>query len=149
MYQASYENVQENDLSKIADDLLLYVRENNLNIILLKGELGAGKTTLTKKIAKRLGIKCNVSSPTFVIMREYEINNDYNFDKLIHIDAYRMHDEKDLRVFDLNDVLKNKSSLVVIEWPDRFEKLLSKFDYIECNLNIKDDKIRNITVVGV
>ncbi|MCX6753845.1 MAG: tRNA (adenosine(37)-N6)-threonylcarbamoyltransferase complex ATPase subunit type 1 TsaE, partial [Candidatus Nomurabacteria bacterium] len=74
-------------------------KKKNATVISLSGDLGAGKTTITKEIAKQLGIKENVVSPTFVIMKIYKLKSSskhyFNFKKLIHIDAYRIEDAKE------------------------------------------------------
>ncbi|WP_297890252.1 tRNA (adenosine(37)-N6)-threonylcarbamoyltransferase complex ATPase subunit type 1 TsaE [Sulfurihydrogenibium sp.] len=74
-------------------------------IILLEGDLGAGKTTFTKFLLKYLGVKEDVTSPTFGIMNEYE-GRDFN---IYHIDMYRIDK------FDLSDIIGK--GLIIIEWP--------------------------------
>lgn len=84
--------------------------------ILLEGELASGKTTLTKGIAKGLGINKVINSPSFTIMKEYEKEN-FSF---CHFDFYRM--EKLGVDFDLEDYLSN--SVSVIEWPYQVKELI-------------------------
>ena len=87
-------------------------------IILLDGGLAAGKTTLTKGIAKGLGINDIIKSPTFTIMRFYENNNI----KLYHLDLYRLN-ELGLD-FDLEEYVYDDEGVIVIEWPYQVEELL-------------------------
>lgn len=91
------------------------------DIIILNGELGAGKTTFTKGIAKALGIKRTITSPTFNIVKEYE-------DKLCHIDAYRVSDE-DLGIDDYID----RNFIICIEWS---ENILDYIPYVSYVVNI-------------
>ena len=86
------------------------------NVIALTGPLGAGKTTLTKAIAKELGIKDIVVSPTFILHREYP--------GLDHIDAWRVEDFSEIERLGLIELIKNKH-LVIIEWADKFRKQIS------------------------
>jgi len=86
------------------------------NVIALTGPLGAGKTTLTKAIAKELGIKDIVVSPTFILHREYP--------GLDHIDAWRVEDFSEIERLGLIEMIKNKH-LVIIEWADKFRKQIS------------------------
>ena len=109
--------------------------------LLLQGNLGAGKTTLVRGIAKGLNIKDVVQSPTFNIMKIY-LKGDR---PLIHIDAYRLADiNNDIG---LDEYIGYETGITVIEWP-MFIKNLIPSDAIEVNIiNDGDDK-RTITFVG-
>ncbi len=114
--------LKEKDLIFLSENILNKLYESGRNCVFLTGNLGAGKTTLVKNIARKLGIKKTVNSPTFVIMKEYFIKNEnFPWEKLIHIDAYRLVAQSDIKVFNLEDLLQNKNYIVFIEWPDRFE----------------------------
>ena len=85
------------------------------DVVVLTGPLGAGKTTLTQGIARGLGVTGSVTSPTFVISR---IHNDAaGTAVLVHVDAYRLSDIRDLETLDLDDYLP--TAAVVIEWGQR------------------------------
>lgn len=116
--------------------------KNTKTIVLLKGDLASGKTTLTKGIALGLGISDIIKSPTFTIMREYEIDDLRTF---YHLDLYRMS-EMGLD-FDLEEYIYNENSIVVIEWPNQVEELLPK-EYISIELE-GINEVRNIRIVGV
>jgi tRNA threonylcarbamoyladenosine biosynthesis protein TsaE len=88
----------------------------------LIGPLGAGKTTLVQYLAKALGVKQTVNSPTFVLLKEYSIRG--KFKKIIHIDAYRLSSEWALLEIGLADYLVDKKNLIVIEWADKVKKIL-------------------------
>lgn len=93
-------------------------------VIALTGELGAGKTALTKELALLLGVRDDVTSPTFVIMKSYPILIHRHFHTLVHIDAYRVESEDEMRVLGYADILKNSGYLVCIEWPERIPHLI-------------------------
>ncbi len=80
------------------------------DLVLLTGELGAGKTTLTRGIAAGAGIKSGVSSPTFVIARTHK--NTLSGVPFVHIDAYRLSDSAEFEDLDIDF----ESSTVVAEW---------------------------------
>ena len=109
--------------------------------LLLQGDLGAGKTTLVRGIAKGLHIKDVVQSPTFNIMKLY-LKGDR---PLIHIDAYRLADiNTDIG---LDEYIGYETGITVIEWP-MFIKNLIPADSIEVNIINDGDDRRTITFVG-
>ena len=109
--------------------------------LLLQGDLGAGKTTLVRGIAKGLNIKDVVQSPTFNIMKIYLKGNR----PLIHIDAYRLADlNNDIG---LDEYIGYETGITVIEWP-MFIKNLIPDNAIEVNITNDGDDKRTITFTG-
>jgi tRNA threonylcarbamoyladenosine biosynthesis protein TsaE len=92
-------------------------------VIGLNGELGSGKTTFVQFLAKNLGVKERILSPTFVIFKSFNLENQ-PFKKLYHFDFYRINDEKELLILGFEKIIKDKSNIVLIEWPNRAMKLL-------------------------
>lgn len=99
------------------------------SIVLLSGNLGAGKTALVKGIAKGLGIKNTITSPTFTLMNVYQIKQKQSrLNELIHIDTYRLKNENELIEIGVEDYLGKPHTICVIEWPEKIEKLLQKYN---------------------
>src|SRR5689334_12985517 len=94
------------------------------NILALHGDLGAGKTTFLQGFAKGLGIKKQIISPTFIIMRTYEIAGDDRFKQFYHVDLYRIESEHDVEGLGLLEIMKDPENIVAIEWPEKIENLL-------------------------
>ena len=94
-------------------------------VVALQGELGSGKTAFAKALGKMMGIDEHIVSPTFVIMKSYEIDWK-GFKKLIHIDAYRLESESELLSLGWNKLVANPEHLILIEWPERVESILPK-----------------------
>ncbi len=122
-------------ISEISKKILdKVVKENNKNktakVLAFSGDLGAGKTTLVQEIGKLLGIKENIISPTFVIMKIYELNSKSlyfsNFKKLVHIDAYRLDSYKELQKIGWEELEKDEDNLIIIEWPEKVKEIISK-----------------------
>ncbi|OGG58553.1 tRNA (adenosine(37)-N6)-threonylcarbamoyltransferase complex ATPase subunit type 1 TsaE [Candidatus Kaiserbacteria bacterium RIFCSPHIGHO2_01_FULL_56_24] len=92
-------------------------------IVALSGDLGAGKTTFVKGVAKALGIGEHVTSPTFVIMKIYDLDSPPagGFKRLIHIDAYRLKGIQHLKVLGWEDLIKDPGNLILIEWPEKID----------------------------
>ncbi len=87
-------------------------------IVALQGNLGAGKTVFVKGVAKHLGVKETVTSPTFVIEKIYELPENTSWKRLIHIDAYRLEGEEDLSAVGWSDIATDPNNLIMIEWPE-------------------------------
>ncbi len=116
-------------------------KKNDATVIALTGELGSGKTVFARGIAAYFKI-LEITSPTFVIMKKYEINGE-RFFHLYHIDLYRIKEGDCLSEMGFEKLLRDPRNLIVIEWPERLNKLpenriLIKFE------NISLDKRRVI-----
>jgi len=100
-------------------------------IIALEGELGAGKTTLTQYVAKALRVKENVTSPTFVLLKVYEVRSPKaEVRRLVHVDCYRLDDPQELFYLGIEEYLNKKDAVVIIEWADKIKAYLKKFKKI-------------------
>ena len=115
-------------------------------VILLGGDLGAGKTTFTKAVLRCLGVKDDVTSPTFTIMREYQ-GKKFN---IYHFDMYRLGSGQEAKEFGLEDYIysKDKSSLVFIEWPENVKDILVG-DFIRVDISILDENKRQFDITRV
>ena len=100
-------------------------------VLCLEGELGAGKTTFTQGLLAELEVEGPYTSPTFLIMKEYEreiqnpkskISNS-KIRRIYHIDAYRINEE-DLLNLGWEEIINDKNNVVIVEWPDRVRKIL-------------------------
>lgn len=112
-------------------------------IIALTGQLGAGKTVFVKGLAQGLGIKGPVRSPSFLIMRVYNINKTRKF---CHIDAYRLQTAADLENIGALDYLDDKNTISVIEWAEKIKDLLKHRKIINIKIEIVDKDIRKIVI---
>ncbi len=112
-------------------------------LITLSGELGAGKTAFTKELARALGATDEVTSPTFVLLKEYGIQNEH-FTTLIHSDAYRLQDEKEIQTLLLEEYVKNPKNIIVIEWPERVQGTLPFVDRA-LSFFVKEDGTRTLS----
>ncbi len=90
------------------------------NVLALSGDLGVGKTTFTQLLLKRLGVVEKVTSPTFVILKKYDIDFK-NYKKVWHMDCYRLENVKELEVLDFQEIIKDKESLIIIEWAEKIK----------------------------
>ena len=116
------------------------------NVVALIGNLGTGKTTFTKGLAKALGILENVGSPTFKLVSEYVGTGSV----LYHIDAYRLEGSKDFLNIGGEEYLTTEDGITVIEWADIIGDILDddviqvKFARIQNNSEARQIEIRGI-----
>ena len=109
-------------------------------LVLLIGDLGAGKTTLTKGIVEGRGIADPVTSPTFTLIHEYG-----NPPRVFHIDLYRLDESGEVASLGLDEIL-DRPALTLIEWGERFPELWPR-DRIEVRLKRLPDESRSIEVI--
>jgi tRNA threonylcarbamoyladenosine biosynthesis protein TsaE len=108
-------------------------------VLLLQGDLGAGKTTLAQGIARGWGSLDPVTSPTFVLINEYRRADNQ---MLYHVDAFRLKDSDEAELLGLEELLLNDGP-VMIEWPERIERLLPE-QHLKVELYWADESRRNL-----
>ena len=122
------------ELNHFANVLVRHLEPSDL--ILLNGDLGAGKTTLTQFIGKHLGVKRNINSPTFNIIKSYKGSNL----KLHHIDCYRLEDSDEDLGF---DEYFQDEGITIIEWSQFIQDLLPK-EHLIINIETLSETKRTI-----
>ena len=136
-------NLKETD--KVAQDFLnkLSPKNDSATVVGLFGDLGSGKTTFAQALARYLNITEVVTSPTFVIEKIYPLNNKKGFERLIHIDAYRLDSGKELLSLQFAEIQKDPKNLILIEWPERVADILPT-DLIKINFKFVSENEREI-----
>lgn len=130
------------DVKSFAEKLITFIKYKEkvtAQVVTFSGDLGVGKTTLAKHIGRILGVKDNMTSPTFVIMKKYK-TSDKTFKNLIHIDAYRLNQSSELINLGWDDILEDRSNLVIVEWPERVLECVEKADFKVQLRHIDEDK---------
>lgn len=128
------------------------------NILALKGNLGSGKTCFVQGLAKALGIKKIITSPTFVLLKIYPVKylqskfNGVNsikcknkIKKLYHFDLYRIGSGKELLALGFKEILEKKDGIIAIEWAERAQKILPA-KRININFKFVDENTRIIRI---
>jgi tRNA threonylcarbamoyladenosine biosynthesis protein TsaE len=110
-------------------------------LVLLSGDLGAGKTTLTKGIAAGAGAvrEDDVTSPTFTLVHKYQ-----GATRIYHVDLYRISDLHDLETLGLEDIF-SENAIVIVEWPDRL-KLRTDWPVLRIGLEHVSEDVRKIVI---
>jgi tRNA threonylcarbamoyladenosine biosynthesis protein TsaE len=137
------------ETKKVAQEILALIESEDLNLVLLEGELGAGKTTFSQQVLELLGAKGPFTSPTFVIMKKYGLNSSIpltpppslklrqagftkegsckkgylrEFQAVYHLDCYRV-ESADVLELGWQEVIANPQNLVLVEWPERIKEV--------------------------
>lgn len=92
-------------------------------VIAFYGELGAGKTTFVQGLAQGLGIKETVNSPTFTIMKLYDLEGE-KIKKFCHIDTYRLNSFQELEDLGVEEYWQDKGTVSAVEWAEKVENML-------------------------
>jgi tRNA threonylcarbamoyladenosine biosynthesis protein TsaE len=122
----------------LAKKILRQKPEKTAVVLGLEGELGAGKTTFLQGFAKGLGIRGKILSPTFVIVKKFQIPNyklqinpklkiqNPKFLYFYHIDCYRLHRPKEVLDLGFKEIIKNPENITAIEWSEKISKILPR-----------------------
>lgn len=147
---------------KIIEDFLVRTSAKTAAVLALIGELGGGKTTFVQGLARVLGIKERILSPTFVIMRRFSVRDGRLFPErspaaaarrsrrvsiknLYHIDCYRLNSPKELDELNFKKIISQPENLVVIEWADKVRSLIPK-NAVWISFEWKREKERKIMI---
>lgn len=124
----------------------------NALVVVLTGELGAGKTNLTQGVGDLFGIDRNITSPTFVIMKRYSIKEAHQtkvpnrqLKDLYHFDCYRVHSSEELVDLGWEDIVKDKNNIVFVEWGERVKDILPE-DSVWVTMDSTSENERKIVV---
>lgn len=137
MGQLVYQNIKLPQMNKLAS--LLAKKLSPGDILVLKGPLGAGKTTFTKETCHYLKIQEEVTSPSFTLI------NKYNGPSTIyHLDFYRLSDHFEVNNLDLEEIFSSGKNIIFIEWADNFLSLIPQ-EHLLINFKITDHLNRTIS----
>ncbi|MFC1771210.1 tRNA (adenosine(37)-N6)-threonylcarbamoyltransferase complex ATPase subunit type 1 TsaE [Candidatus Margulisiibacteriota bacterium] len=143
------------ELESLANSFALLLKKKHM--VLLSGDLGAGKTTFVYYLAKALGVKENVCSPTFTIINRYTVSGNGSFEKspaaksdkktipfkyIYHIDLYRLNSSQEIYDIDLENYFSKDEAVFFIEWPEKMGIITPK-EYLKLSFCFGDsDKDR-------
>jgi tRNA threonylcarbamoyladenosine biosynthesis protein TsaE len=146
-----FESKNLEQTKEVAEKFLsgLSLLNDGATVVALHGDLGSGKTTFTQFVAQSLGVKEKVTSPTFVLIKNYKLKNTKLFsqsvcyESLFHIDAYRLNNGDDLKKLGWQEIVSNPKNLVLIEWPERVSGIIPE-NAIKIGFEFVDDLTRKI-----
>lgn len=116
-------------------------------ILALKGELGAGKTELTRSLLRILGVRGRVTSPTFTLIRRYKLSSRAPFQFAFHMDCYRLKKPEELLVLGFKEIINDPKNLVIIEWPELMKKYIPRGSAIQ--ISLKHGKNKNERTISL
>lgn len=116
-----YNSESAENTRKVGEDFAKNLKGGDT--ILLFGNLGGGKTTFVQGLARGLGIKKRIISPTFILMRTHKTKKN-GAKCFYHLDLYRIKSNKDIEGLGLEEIIQNKENIVAIEWPEKLKDSL-------------------------
>lgn len=138
------------ETKKIATDftasLKNFYQKDKAVVVGLYGELGSGKTTFMKYLAQALGVKEEIKSPTFVIMKKISLKGaSEKAQTLVHIDAYRIDDSKEMEILNWREIINDSKNLVCVEWPEKIAPIMPSHIVIKFK-HSKNENERKINI---
>lgn len=132
----------EQEMLDFGADFAKHLTSTGPIVIELLGDVGTGKTTFTRGLAKGLSIKTPVTSPSFTISKSYALPNSNG--RLIHYDFYRLPDPG-LMLEDLQENLQNPKNIIIIEWGESVANILPE-NHIKIEIKYNDDSSREVVL---
>ncbi|MEK7120203.1 MAG: tRNA (adenosine(37)-N6)-threonylcarbamoyltransferase complex ATPase subunit type 1 TsaE [Patescibacteria group bacterium] len=115
------------NLSEKAIEIAKKQSRKNAAVLGLVGDLGGGKTSFTQGLAKNLGIKKEILSPTFILMQSYPLSGKkFPWKDFYHLDAYRVKSSKEILRLGFEEIIKDSQNIVVVEWADIIKDIMPK-----------------------
>lgn len=133
----------ETETKQVAKDFTQKLGQKE--VICFFGDLGVGKTTFIQGLAKALGVKQRIISPTFIIMRQYPITNNGHDLFFYHADLYRIENSKQAENLGLEEIFENDSGIICIEWSEKISEILPKNRW-EISLKVLGESEREISI---
>ncbi|WP_395767143.1 tRNA (adenosine(37)-N6)-threonylcarbamoyltransferase complex ATPase subunit type 1 TsaE [Aquirufa sp.] len=137
----TWESYTLTDLPNVASEVILALQDAP-QVWLFRGQMGAGKTTLTKEIVKQLGVDESVQSPTFSLVNEY-LNKKGQ--RIYHFDLYRLKNVQEALAIGIEEYL-DSGNYCIIEWPEQAEALWD-FPHVNFQLEAINENERNLTLI--
>ena len=129
----------EEELPQVAEAILAAM--NNRTVVVFRGEMGAGKTTLIREIVAALGSTDTVTSPTFAIVNQYRGTNDR---PIYHFDFYRIEDVREAYDYGYEEYFYS-GELCLVEWPEKIESLLPE-EIVTVHIALNDETTRTFEI---
>ncbi|WP_163124438.1 tRNA (adenosine(37)-N6)-threonylcarbamoyltransferase complex ATPase subunit type 1 TsaE [Acinetobacter portensis] len=131
----------ENDTQNLAKILASHF---NKGVVYLIGDLGAGKTTLTRYLLQSMGHQGSVKSPTYTLVEPYNISGKDVF----HFDLYRLNDSYELELMGIRDYLETENALFLFEWPSKGGEEIPEAELIINIEKSEDELTRSVTLTS-
>lgn len=138
----------------LAREILSSIPKKSAVVLGLQGDLGSGKTTFLQGFAKGLGVTENVLSPTFVIMKKFQIPQNKKVPKnsrpsvlryFYHFDCYRLNEPEEILQLGFEEIITDPKNIVAIEWPEKIAKILPRSS-MQINFRYLGENKRGLTV---
>jgi len=135
------------ETARVGEELARYLGERGgPRMVCLYGQLGSGKTTFTQGFARGLGITSRLLSPTFIIVRRYQVPKQETF--LYHVDLYRLQTTPEMEGIGLPEIFADLASYTVVEWAERLAGLMPR-KRIDIHFTTAQDDSHGMRIEGL
>lgn len=158
-----YLTVNSQQTKKLAENLARQIlaggQKNRAAVLLLQGELGAGKTTFLQGFAKGLRVKEKILSSTFILIKKFPITRSQSksipqtqrplslwYRWFYHVDCYRLQKANEILDLGFKKIISNPENIVAVEWPEKVKKISPK-DAISVKFKVVGKDERSITII--
>ena len=131
-------------INQMIDELSKKIITDNIKSIALIGDLGTGKTHISKRICKNLGVTENVKSPTFTYLIEYDLEDI----KIVHFDLYRLSNIDELYEVGYQEYVDDDNTLLLIEWANNVPEVIEEASVV-ISLEYFDENSRYVNIKGI
>ncbi len=140
----------KDEIKSVVQNLVSEINDSGTSsavLVLLSGELGAGKTTFTQEFAKYIGVDSVIKSPTYVLMKSYGVQSRIlpDIKKMHHIDAYRLLTEEAGHL-KIHELMSEDNSIIFIEWPEQIG-IDNQNSFATIYFTVNDDESRTIKII--
>lgn len=133
----------EEQTPNLAKHIYLFLKNENVKLVFLRGQMGSGKTTFCQKFIGQFNQEIAIQSPTYAYMNEYFVNNHY----IWHFDLYRIPNKSDISDLGIVDFIHRDDGMAIIEWPEVLGNLYDTYKIVTLHFHHIDNENKRVLIL--